>query len=100
VNLSEDDFGLFENGAKIEVPLLVMKATLRAYDVSVTFGPKARQLAATPGPHKLELFFRGVTQSYSAKFCFTLKNTDVEDLFESDQVKTRSFDPKCAKSES
>jgi hypothetical protein len=99
VNLSEDDFGLFENGTKIEVPLLVTKATLRAYDVSVTLGPKARQLVATPGPHKMELFFPGVTQSYTANFCFTLRNNDVEDLFESDQVKTKSFDPKCAKSE-
>ncbi len=97
VNLSDDDFGLFENGTKIEVPLLVTKATLRAYDVSVTFNSKARQLAATPGVHKLELSFPGVSQSYSSAFCFTLNKDDVEELFESDQVKTKDFDLKCAK---
>jgi hypothetical protein len=97
VNLSDDDFGLFENGTKIEVPLLVTKATLRAYDVSVTFNSKARHLAATPGVHKLELSFPGVNQSYSSAFCFTLNKDDVEDLFESNQVKTKDLDLKCAK---
>jgi hypothetical protein len=97
VNLSDDDFGLYENGTKVEVPLLVTKATLRAYDVSVTFSPKARQLAATPGVHKLELFFPGVNKSYSSVLCFTLNNSDVENLFESDRVETQNFDPKCTK---
>ena len=97
VDLSEAEFGLFENGQKIEVPLLVSKATLQAYDVSVTFNPKARQLAATPGMHKLELLFPGVNRSYSSAFCFALNKSDVEDLFESDQVKTKNFDLKCAK---
>ena len=97
LELSDNDFGLFENGTKIEVPLLVTKATLRAYDVSVTFNSKARQLAATPGVHKLELSFSGVNQSYSSIFCFTLNKGDVEDLFDSDQVKTKDLDLKCAK---
>jgi len=95
VDLSEDEFGLFDNGTKIETPLLVPKDALRAYDVSVTFNPKTRGMAATPGLHKLELRFPGVNQSYAASFCFSLQESDVENLFKSNQLETRIFSTNC-----
>jgi hypothetical protein len=92
VELSEADFGLFENGKKVDTSLLVPKDALRAYDVSITFNPKTREMAATPGLHKLELRFLGVNhQSYLASFCFPLQASDVHDLFESNEYRRQTM---------
>jgi hypothetical protein len=96
LELSEDDFGLFDNGHnKIETPLIVPKDAVRAYVVSITFTPKTRELAATPGPHEVELRFPGVNQSYTARLCFPLQERDVDDLFKSDQLETKNFVTQC-----
>jgi len=95
VKLSEDDFGLFDNGKKIETPLLVPKDAVRAYVVSVTFTSKTRSLAATPGAHTLEVHFPGVNQSYAVRLCFPLQQSDVDNLFKSDQVETKVFATHC-----
>ena len=95
VELSADDFGLYDNGQKIETPLLVPKDALRAYVVSVTFNPNALAVAATPGLHTLELRFRGVNESYSATVCFSLQQSDVDVLFKSDQIQSRTPISRC-----
>jgi hypothetical protein len=96
VELSEADFGLFYNGKKVDTSLLVPKDALRAYDVSITFNPKTREMAATPGPHKLELRFLGVKhQSYLASFCFPLQASDVHDLFESNEYRHQTMITQC-----
>jgi len=92
VELSEADFGLFENGKKVDTSLRVPKDESRAYDVMITFNPKTREMAATPGLHKLELHFLGVKQqSYLASFCFRLQVSDVKDLFESQEYQHQRF---------
>jgi len=95
VELSEDDFGLYDNGKKIETPLLVPKDAVRAYVVSITFSSKTRELAATPGQHTLEMRFPGVNQSYAARLCFPLQQSDVDVLFKSDQLETEYFLTQC-----
>ncbi len=96
VELSNDDFGLFDDGKKIDTSLLIPKDTLRPYAVSITFNPKTRRLAATPGLHKLEMRFLGFKhQSYSATFCFPLQASDVHDLFESNEVRRQTMTKQC-----
>ena len=96
VELSNDDFGLFDDGKKVDASLLIPKDTLRPYAVSITFNPKTRKLAATPGLHKLELRFLGINhQSYSASFCFPLQASDVHDLFESNDVRQETVTKQC-----
>jgi hypothetical protein len=96
VELSGDDFGLFDDGKKVDTSLLIPKDTLRPYAMSVTFNPKTRKLAATPGLHRLELRFLGVKhQSYSASFCFPLQSSDVHDLFESNDVRQKTVTKQC-----
>jgi hypothetical protein len=96
VDLSEADFGLFDNGNKIKASLLAPKNATRAYDVSVTFNPKTREVAAMPGPHKLELRFLGVKdQSYLASFCFPLQASDVHELFESSVYQHQKIITQC-----
>jgi hypothetical protein len=86
VELSEYHFGLFDNGKRIETPLLVPKGAVRAYVASVTSSPKTRGLTATPGRHTLEVRFPGVNQAYAARLCFPLQQNDVDNLFKPDQV--------------
>jgi hypothetical protein len=95
MELTDADFGVFDNGQKIGSSLLLPKDALRAYDVSITFNSRTRPLAATPGLHTVELRFLGVKKSYSASFCFPLEATDVEDLFESKQYKKETLSTKC-----
>jgi len=84
VELPKTDFGLYDNGQKVDTSLRAPKDETRAYDVSITFNSKTRKVAATPGPHKLELHFLGEkNQPYVASFCFPLQDSQVHDLFES-----------------
>jgi hypothetical protein len=97
VELSEADFGLFDNGKKVEASLLVPKNALRAYDVSVTFNSKTRKVAALPGLHNLELRFLGVKhQPYLASFCFPLQASEVHDLFESSEFQHQTIITQCS----
>lgn len=97
VELSEADFGLFDNGKKVDTSLLVPKNALRAYEVSMTFNPKTREVAATPGLHKLEVRFLGVKhQSYLASFCFPMQASDVHDMFESNDYWHQTMITQCS----
>jgi hypothetical protein len=99
VELPETDFGLFDNGKKVDTSLRVPKDELRAYDVSITFNSKTREVAATPGPHKLELQFLGVkNQLYMASFCFPLQDSQVHDLFESPEYTQQTMITECLES--
>jgi hypothetical protein len=96
VELSEADFGLFDNGKKLDSSLLVPKDALRAYEVSITFTPRTRAAVAVPGLHRLELRFLGVKhQSYLASFCFPLQASDVHDRFESNEYRRQTMITQC-----
>jgi hypothetical protein len=97
VELPKTDFGLYDNGMKVGTSLRVPKDETRAYDVSITFNSKTREVAATPGHHKLELHFLGVkNQSYVASFCFPLQDSQVHDLFESAEFKQQTMITECS----
>ncbi len=84
VQLSDKDFGLFEDGKAVDASLVVPRNASRGYELQITFNPRERELAATPGPHKVELRFLGDRQNaYSASVCFPLQPSDVHDMFQS-----------------
>ncbi len=101
VELPESDFGLYDNGNKLGKSLRIPKDETRAYDVSITFNSKTRELVTTPGPHKLELQFSGVKNGpYLASFCFPLDSSEIHDLFESVDYTEKSPITQCTVSES
>jgi hypothetical protein len=97
VDVPDADFGLFDSdGKKVDTSLYVPKGGLRAYDVSITFNTRTREVAATPGPHKLELRFLGTkNESYLASFCFPLQDSEIRDLFESTMYKRQTMITQC-----
>ena len=95
VELPEADFGLWanDNDKKVGSSLTAKKGSVQGYDVSLTFNSKTREIAAMPGLHTLELRFGGVkNQSILASFCFPLQQSDVHDLFESNEIQSQTFD--------
>lgn len=96
IELTEADFGLFDNGKKVGTSLLIPKYASRPYDVSITFTPKSRELALTPGLHRLELRFLGSRDKpYSASFCFPLQESDIRDLFEANEFRQQTMITQC-----
>jgi hypothetical protein len=92
VQPSEEEYGLYDDQRKkVGRSLYVPKTSGKLYEAAITFNPKTRKVAATPGLHTLELRFEGdKNRPYSVKYCFELQSSDIQELFESNEYAHRN----------